>query len=161
MTWKLKATIAATLLAALVLTVIPMPKWISSWRPDWLAMAAIWWNIHRPGTFNVGSSWASGLLLDVLNATWLGQHALALTITSYFAVRINLQFKMFSLIQQTLLALAIMSLYRILLFWLYSLAGVDVSAASHWNPLLAELLLWPWLSFVLGEVIRHSAEEKS
>ncbi len=161
MAWKLKALIAATLVVALVLTVVPMPARLIDWRPDWLAMAAIWWNIQRPNHFNVGSSWVVGLLLDVLNATWLGQHALALTVTSYFAIRINLQFKMFSLIQQTLLAVALMALYRILLFWLYTLAGIDVGMASLGKPLLSDLLLWPWLSLGLTEVVRYNGKEKS
>ncbi len=153
--WKTPIAVFLSTTAALILSIVPVPAWMHGYSPDWAVMTIIWWNLTRPDKVSVGIGWLSGLALDVLRLSTLGLHAFALTVTSYLAVRINLQFRMFAVIQKALAVLLLLALYRIILFWISSLAGNAVSSPEHWRPLLTDLLIWPWLNALLHEVLRR------
>ena len=68
--------IVTSFLAALALTVLPLPDWVALIRPEWVALVLIYWCMALPGRVGVGFAWITGLLLDVLRAGLLGQHAL-------------------------------------------------------------------------------------
>ncbi|HGG58635.1 MAG TPA: rod shape-determining protein MreD [Gammaproteobacteria bacterium] len=153
--WKYALTLFLSLTAALTLAVVPVPVWLHDYAPDWAVMTVVWWNLHRPNKASVGVGWLTGLALDILRFTTLGLHAFATTATSYFAVRINLQFRMFAVVQKILIVLLLLAIYRIILFWISGLAGNAVSSPAHWKPLLADLLVWPWLNALMHEILRR------
>ena len=155
MNWSNRWLIPASLFIALTISVIPLPTWLSDFRPDWVVMTILWWNLHYPKQFNVGSSWVAGILMDAVNSTVLGQYALATTLSSYLGIRINPQFQLFSLLQKTLSILLLLAIYRMLLFWIFSVSGETVETSSHWKPLLTDALIWPWLSALFREIVRH------
>ena len=141
-----------SVILALTLSIVPLPQWLTHYRPDWAILVVLWATIHHSGKFNVGSAWLVGLALDLMNATLLGQYALAFTVTSYLAVRINLQFQLFSVLQKALTVLLLLIIFRTLLFWIFSISGESIDASLYWKPLLADILLWPWLNAVLREI---------
>ncbi len=49
-----------TLVIALMLSVVPLPDWLEVFRPDWLALALIYWAMTLPRTWSVGSAWLVG-----------------------------------------------------------------------------------------------------
>ena len=70
-------TIALSFFVALILTIIPLPDWMASFRPEWVALTLIYWSMALPQRVGVGIGWGLGLALDVLKGALLGQHALA------------------------------------------------------------------------------------
>ena len=148
----MRILILISLLIAMTLSMIPLPEWINQYQPDWVALVVLWANIHHWGKFNVGSAWLVGLIVDVLNATVLGQYALAYTVTSYLAIRINLQFQLFSLLQKGLSILLLLVIFKLLLFWIFSISGESIELIHYWKPLLADILVWPWLNALLREI---------
>ncbi len=64
--------IVLSLLIALVLTLLPLPPWAAPYRPDWVALALIYWCLALPERVSVGIGWSMGLLLDGLSGTLLG-----------------------------------------------------------------------------------------
>ena len=71
------------ILLALMLTLVPLPEALDPLRPDWVVLILIYWAMTAPRSYNVGSAWIIGILLDVAQGTLLGQHALALCVVVY------------------------------------------------------------------------------
>ena len=73
-----------TLLLAFALNIVPLGRHPAV--PDFMALALVFWNVHQPRRVGVGLAFMFGLMMDVNEATILGQHALAYTLLSFFAV---------------------------------------------------------------------------
>src|SRR5512137_3046323 len=92
--------IALTLLASVLLQMLPVGRHPSS--PDLLALVLVFWNVHQPRRVSVGLAFAFGLVMDVHQGAVLGQHALAYTLLSYFAITIHRRVLWFGLAGQAL-----------------------------------------------------------
>src|ERR1700716_3480703 len=79
--------IAASLIGAFLLNLLPWGTWIGV--PDFVAIVLIFWSIHQPRKVGIGVAFMMGLLMDVHDASLLGQNALAYTLLSYFAIMIH------------------------------------------------------------------------
>src|SRR3979411_2911318 len=74
-----------TLLVALGLNLLPLTDLALSVRPDFLALALLYWCIQEPRLVGVGAAWFVGLVMDVADATVFGQHALAYAVLAFAA----------------------------------------------------------------------------
>jgi rod shape-determining protein MreD len=91
--------IAASLLSALILNFLPWGH--RFWIPDFVALTLVFWNIHQPRKVGIGLAFVMGLLMDVDDATLLGQHALAYTLLSYGAIMMHRRILWFGTLAQT------------------------------------------------------------
>lgn len=80
-----------SLLAALILNMAPTMAGLgrAPWMPDLLALTLVFWSVHQPRRVGIGAAFVFGLLMDVHQSSLLGQHALAYTALSYFAITIH------------------------------------------------------------------------
>jgi rod shape-determining protein MreD len=83
-----------------------------------------------------------GLALDALTGALLGQHALALLLIVYLSQRFYLRIRVFPASQLTLTAVALLSFYEFLLFWIDGVAGRTVPLIERWAPVVSGLVLW-------------------
>ncbi|MDB5762178.1 MAG: rod shape-determining protein MreD [Herminiimonas sp.] len=81
------AFIAVSLIVAFLLNLLPWGSLIGV--PDFVALVLIFWSIHQPRKIGIGVAFMMGLLMDVHNASLLGENALAYTLLSYFAIMIH------------------------------------------------------------------------
>jgi len=139
-----------TLLIALMLMITPLPAVAEPFRPDWLALALVYWAMVVPRSFSVGIAWLIGIILDVAQGTLLGQHALALCVIVYITVKFHLLMRVFPLSQLTATVFALLALYQFLLFWINGVAGVTAPAIDYWGPVVAGTIVWPFLSILLS-----------
>ena len=58
--------ILVTFIAALLLTIIPLPDWARYLRPDWVGLVLIYWCLALPERVGVSTGWFMGLLVDLL-----------------------------------------------------------------------------------------------
>ena len=144
--------VIVTIIVALMLTVVPLPDAVEPFRPDWIALALIYWAMMLPRTWSVGSAWFVGLLLDVAQGTILGQHALALCAVVFVTVRFHLLMRVFPMQQLTATIFALLSLYQFLLFWINGVAGIDVAPIHYWAPVLTGTVLWPVVTMLLSGI---------
>ncbi len=79
--------IALSLVLAFVLNVLPWG--VTFGVPDFVALVLVFWSIHQPRKVGIGIAFVMGLLMDVHHAVYLGEHALAYTLLSYFAISIH------------------------------------------------------------------------
>ncbi|AOU96916.1 rod shape-determining protein MreD [Acidihalobacter yilgarnensis] len=147
--------IGLTLVIALSLSVIAMPASLTATRPEWVAMAIIYWSMALPRRISLGTAWLTGLLLDVLTGSLLGQHALALTIVAYLSIRTHQRVRVYPLWQQSIAVGLMLLVYRILLLWVYGITGHAPDQRVYWIPVLTSMLLWPLIFLLLRHIRRR------
>ena len=76
-----------TLLVAFVLNLMPIGRVAA--MPDFLAVAVVFWNVHQPRRVGVGVAFVFGLFMDIHEGALMGQHALAYSLLSYFAITVH------------------------------------------------------------------------
>lgn len=92
--------IGFSLVCAFLLNLLPWGGWTGV--PDFAALALIFWSIHQPRKVGIGMAFLIGLLMDVHDASLLGENALAYTLLSYFAIMIHRRVLWFSPLIQIL-----------------------------------------------------------
>ena len=142
-------TIALTFLAALLLTVLPLPDWSQQLRPPWVTLVLVYWCIALPERIGVGVGWIMGISVDVLTGTLLGQHALGLSIVAFIAVELHQRVRLFPLWQQSLTVLVMLLLERLLALWMAGAAGHPAPSLWYWASPLSGMVLWPWVYLLL------------
>lgn len=133
---------ALSLLAALLLAIVPMPEWIAAFRPDWVAVVLLYWCVVAPDKLGMLTALGMGLALDVLTGSLLGQHALALLVIVYLCQRFPPRIRVIPLAQLTAMIVALLALYELLLFWVDGTAGRTVPLIDRWAPVLSSALVW-------------------
>jgi rod shape-determining protein MreD len=152
--------IFATLAAAMVLTLLPLPAVLEVLRPYWVALVLIYWGLETQGMVSLGMAFLTGLLLDLLTGSLLGLHALSLVILVYLVMRFRARLRFFPPWQQALSVLALLVNDRIILLWIISLRGDPLPSLAFWLPPIVGTLLWPWLFILLDRIrgaMRHRA----
>ncbi|MFM2053878.1 MAG: rod shape-determining protein MreD [Pseudomonadota bacterium] len=136
-----------TLILALMVNLIPLGRQPA--MPDLVALALVFWNVHQPRRVGVGAAFVFGLLMDVHDGALLGQHALAYTLLSYFAITIHRRLLWFTPGAQALHVLPLFAATHLTSLLLRMAAGADLPG---WSMLLApvfESLLWAPVSWLL------------
>ncbi|AKJ26813.1 rod shape-determining protein MreD [Caldimonas brevitalea] len=136
-----------SLLAAFAVNLVPMGK--STSMPDLLALTLVFWNVHQPRRVGVGAAFTFGVMMDVHQAALLGQHALAYTLLSYFAITIHRRLLWFPTLSQAVQILPLFFAAHAVSVLIRLIAG-DVFPG--WELLLApvfEALLWPIATWLL------------
>ena len=100
--------IGFTLLAALVLEMVPLGRHPAA--PDLLAVVLVFWVVYQPRRVGVGLGFVFGLLVDVHSGAVLGQHALAYTVLSFFALSAHRRLLWFSVPEQAMQILPLFAL---------------------------------------------------
>lgn len=139
--------IAATLVLALLLAMLPLGRQPA--LPDVVAVVLVFWSVHQPRYVGVVTAFLLGLVIDVHHGALLGQHALAYSIMSYFAVALHRRLRWFGLGGQTVQVWPLFAVGHAVQLLLRLLAG---DAWPGWPLLLApaaEALLWPLVSVLL------------
>ncbi|RZS63323.1 rod shape-determining protein MreD [Sphaerotilus mobilis] len=137
----------ATMLLALAANMIPLGRQPA--MPDLVAVVLVFWNVHQPRRVGVGAAFVFGLLMDVHEGGLLGQHALAYTLLSYFAITIHRRLLWFTAPAQALHVLPLMAASHLVTLLLRLATGGDFPG---WELLLSplfEALLWPVVSVLL------------
>jgi rod shape-determining protein MreD len=139
--------IGFTLLVALALDALQLGR--SPALPDLLALTLVFWNVHQPRRVGVGTAFFFGLLIDVHDSAVLGQHALAYTLLSFFAISMHRRLLWFGVPAQALQILPLFAAAHAVSFLVRMLAG---GMLPGWTMLLAplgEALLWPVITWLL------------
>lgn len=139
--------IVLTLVAALGVHLLPLGA--HPLMPDLVALVLVFWAVQQPRRVGVVLGFLLGLLMDVIEGSLLGQHALAYTLMAFAAGAIHRRLSWFSLPEQVLQVLPVFAggtLVMVVVRWLAGDAfpGGWIAAA----PVL-QALLWPLAGWVL------------
>jgi len=150
-TWRHLPIIQFLLLLGVVfaLTILPLPTWARLLWPNWIALFVLAACLKQEHWFGVIGAFGVGLLQDVMTGSLLGVHALPLVLLAYVVLRLQRQFYIFSLGQQTGIVLVLLFVHHLLLILLYKLlGGVAITAGVWLTPISTTacwLLIWPSL----------------
>ena len=139
--------VALSLLVALALNLVPLGR--NPLMPDFLALVLVFWNVHQSRRVGVGLAFMFGLMMDVHDGAVLGQHALAYTLLSFFAITIHRRLLWFTVPSQAVQILPLFFAAHAVSLMVRMVAG---GMFPGWQVLLApvfEALLWPIATWLL------------
>ena len=136
-----------SLLLALVVNMLPLGR--LPWIPDLVAVVLVFWSVHQPQRVGIVVAFFFGLFMDVHQAALLGQHALAYTALSYFAITIHRRLLWFSVPSQAVQVLPLFAASHAIELALRMAAGGVFPGFNLFLAPLAEAVLWPVISVVL------------
>jgi rod shape-determining protein MreD len=139
-----------TALIALILTVLPLPTWLSIVRPAFLVLTVLYWSIAAPRAGGIALAFFSGLLLDVFQGPLLGEHALALCLVAYVSVREHQRIRSKPAFQQSLIVFAALVSYEFVVFAIDGWTGHSITNLLRWTHTVTGALLWAPVAAVLA-----------
>jgi len=147
---QMRVRIALTALVALILTVLPLPKWLDVLRPAFLVLTVLYWSINTPRAAGIGLGFLCGLMLDVFQGPVLGEHALALSIVAYVAVREHQRIRSKPAFQQSLVVFALLAFCEFVVFAIDGWTGHPVTSPLRWLHCLTGAIVWPPAAAILS-----------
>jgi rod shape-determining protein MreD len=145
-----RLTVLLTSIVGLTLNVVPLPTWVGIVRPDFLALTVIYWSMMAPRAAGVGLGFVGGLALDVFQGSLLGEHALALALVAYLAIRLHLLMRAKPVFEQSLFVFVALVIYEFLLWTLDGWSGHALSTWVRWLHTATGALIWPLVVGILG-----------
>jgi rod shape-determining protein MreD len=103
-----------------------------------------------PRAGGIGLGWFSGLVLDVFQEPVLGEHALALATVTYIFCREHQKIRSKPDFQQSLIVMAALAAYEVLLFVIDEYSGHPLTSPLRWIHIVTGALIWPLATAVLG-----------
>ena len=144
-------------LVALILTVLPLPHWLDVVRPAFLVLTVLYWSVNAPRAGGLAIGFFAGLMLDVFQGPVLGEHALALSLVTYVAVREHQRLRSKPAIQQAMIVFAFLIVYEIVLFMIDGWTGHPVTSPLRWVHTVSGALIWPPAAAILSYGAGHRA----
>lgn len=146
--------IVFTFIIALLLTVIPLPDWARYMRPDWVGLVLIYWCMALPERVGVATGWFTGLMVDLLTGTLLGQHALSLTVVAFITLKFHLRLRLVPVWQQSLTVLVLLVLHQLLALWISRIIGRPGAPWFFWMSSVLGMIIWPLVYATLRSLRR-------
>jgi rod shape-determining protein MreD len=143
----------ASVFAALLLGLLPLPGILQPLRPYWLALVLAYWLLEDHDRIGLGLVFCVGLLADIASGSLLGEHALRLTVMTFILQRFRPQLRFFPMAQQALAIAGLLLNDLIIVSTVHFMFGQPIRGwAQWWSPLIGAAL-WPPL-FVLLDGLR-------
>lgn len=149
-----------TVIAALMLAIMPLPDWAVKFRPDWVTLVLIYWVLAFPFKVGVTIAWLTGLLLDVSYGTLMGQHAIGMVLVIYIIHIQHLRLRVASLLQQAIVIFLLLLMKQLLTLWVDGMLGHAPDNWLYFMPTITSTLLWPWTYLILRDVHRKFTAAK-
>ncbi len=156
-----RSLIFLTIVAAILLTLLPLPEMLAPFKPYWVAMVVIYWSLETQDMISLGLAFLIGLVLDILSGSLMGLHALSLVVMVFLVQRFRSRLRFFPPWQQALSILGLLVNDRIILIWITALLGEPIPTWKYWLPPLVAMVLWPWLFLLLDRIRARTRQQKS
>ena len=136
-----------TLVAALMINMLPLGR--QAWMPDVLAVTLVFWSVHQPLRIGVIVAFLFGLAVDVHQTSLLGQHALAYTTLTFFAITIHRRLLWFTVPSQAIQVLPLFAAAHAIELAIRMIAGGAWPGPLFLLAPVLEAALWPVVSVLL------------
>ncbi len=147
--------VLASVVVAMILCIIPLPKELFLYNPDWVLLFLIYWTMAIPERVGVAYAWCVGLFCDVLTGRMLGQHPLAYAVVAYICVRLYRSLRLYPMSQQAFSVLLLLLLNQALIFWTQNIKAASSIGMAYWFPSFVGALVWPAVFLILRWVRRY------
>jgi rod shape-determining protein MreD len=136
-------------LVALIISALPLPPPLDAIRPPFLVLVVLYWSIAAPRAGGVTLGFAAGLALDTFQGSVLGQHALAMSLVTYIAVREHQKIRSKPYFQQSLIMLGALFLYEFVVFSIDGWSGHPMTSPRRWLHIATGAAVWPLIAALL------------
>jgi rod shape-determining protein MreD len=119
------------------------------WVPDLLMLLLVFWSVHQPLRVGIGTAFFFGICMDVHQTALLGQHALAYTALSFFAITIHRRLLWFSVPSQAVQVLPLFAAAHAIELAIRMVSGGAFPGVMLLAAPLTEALLWPVVTILL------------
>jgi rod shape-determining protein MreD len=136
-----------TLILAFLLNLVPLGRMPA--MPDFLALTLVFWNVHQARRVGVGVAFLFGLMMDVHDGAVLGQHALAYSLLSFFAITIHRRLLWFTVPSQAVQILPLFLAAHAVSLAVRMIAGGMFPGWTLVFAPLFEAMLWPVATWLL------------
>lgn len=139
--------IAISLMLAFILNLLAWGHWVGV--PDFVALVLVFWGIRQPRKVGMGVAFFMGLLMDVHDASLLGENALAYTLLSYFAITIHRRVMWFPLATQALHVLPLLLFAQVVQLIIRLVISGKFPGWLYFLESFVSVLLWPIVTWLL------------
>ncbi len=148
--------IVVSLFVAFLLNLQPWGHWVGV--PDFVALVLVFWGIHQPRRVGIGIAFCMGLLMDVNDATLLGENALAYTLLSYSAITLHRRVLWFPLRRQVWYIFFLLLLSQLVQMAVQFVVSQRTSSWLYLTDSCIGALLWPVVTIILLAPQRRSVD---
>jgi rod shape-determining protein MreD len=127
--------------------------------PDFVALVLVFWGVHQPRKVGIGTAFFLGLLMDVHDATLLGENALAYTLLSYFAIMMHRRVVWFRLWTQAMHVLPLLMLAQGIQLLVRFFVSGKFPGWLFFSESIVAALLWPVVTIVLLAPQRRAVDK--
>ena len=143
------AFIALTMIAALIANLLPWSGWLLAVKPDFVALAVLYWCIQQPRKVGFAAAWLLGLLMDVADGSLFGQHALAYSVLAFAGIVLHRRVQRFTMKDQILHVIPLLLMNDVLVLVIRRIAGAEFPGFSYFIGSFVAGALWPAMCFLL------------
>lgn len=141
--WFIFLTLACAVLANLV----PLGRF--QILPDWVALTLAFWCIREPLKVGMGTAFVLGLIMDVADASVMGQHALAYVLLAFIAGQWSRRILWFPLLEQALHVFPMLLGTQLVMLLTRLSAGAELPSPLWFLGSLIGALCWYPFTYLL------------
>tara|TARA_R110000772_G_scaffold120071_4_gene226293 strand:- start:2707 stop:3210 length:504 start_codon:yes stop_codon:yes gene_type:complete len=142
--------VVVSFLIAAFLLVMPLPEWLEYYRPEWMALAVIYWVMALPNRIGLLSAWVLGFFVDVLEDSLLGLNGLVLALVAYMTLSLYQRLRMFTMLQQASTVFMLIGLHQLVSFWVLTVSNQTTSPNLMFLvSALSSAIVWPLVFYIL------------
>ena len=134
---------------ALYLYLVPLPESLANFKPQWFVLTFIYWNIAIPHRIGVLITVGLGLILDILEGSTLGRHAVALLSVHLICAVGYQRFRVFTNFQQCFLIFGVIGIYLVIFYWFDTIFNNTGKSIAFLGSAFSSAILWPVVIFCL------------
>ena len=131
-----------SLLAALLLQLLPFSGFMLQIKPDFLLLVLLYWLLRAPHVCNIGIAWTAGLMMDLVSGDLFGQNALAYALTAFLAVMYQRRLILFTVLQQSAYVFLLLFVNQLILLLLKSFSGAQYIGWTYFIPSFTGIISW-------------------
>ncbi|HET7931562.1 MAG TPA: rod shape-determining protein MreD [Rhodanobacteraceae bacterium] len=142
----------ASLVLALLLTLMPLPALIQPLKPYWPALVLVYWSLESTDRVTIGLAFIVGIVADLLNGALLGDQALRLAILTFIVLRYRSRIRFFPMWQQATVVWLLLLNNHVLQALIRAFAGDSPLPALSWLAPAVGAIIWPFVFLLLDDV---------
>ncbi|WP_434779357.1 rod shape-determining protein MreD [Neisseria sp. Ec49-e6-T10] len=129
-------------IVALFIELIPTRHWL----PDVVGLLILYWIINTPEQVNLGTAFVLGIITDIATQSYLGQHALAYTMTSFLVLNNRRSIILHNYGWQSLVALGTLFGNQLIMGIIGFIRSHKIPSWDYIIPVFIGAALWPLLN---------------
>ena len=162
--FKNKSWIYLSLFLAVVIDLYFFPESILFWKPLLTLLVLIYWNMALPDKVGIFEALFFGLIMDLLNGSILGLHAILFVLITYICQRFFYQFRVSPIWQQSAILFFLFFIFKMAFSFDFFSSSLefhlsDISYISNaFIFAIASSLFWAPTFFILRELRRRKVK---